>query len=288
MLQLWQDFDYLILFVGTLIGTLVVARLVARYIDRLIRKAADSALSSEETKFRFLRQIIIAAVYILGFALAVSFVPRLKAVAASILAGAGVLAVAIGFASQAALSNIISGVFIVLFKPFQIGDRITIRDTKTGIVEDITLRHTVIRDFENRRIVVPNAVISNEVIVNGDLVEAKVARFVDVGISYDSDVERAKAILCELIVAHPLFVDNRTPEQIAAAAPPVVARVILLGDSSVNLRAVGWTANAADAHVLGCDLNESVKAAYDAAGIVIPFPHRTVYVNSGEQAFSGK
>jgi len=70
------------------------------------------------------------------------------------LAGAGILAVAVGFASQAALSNIISGVFVVIFKPFRVGDRLKINEL-TGVVEDITLRHTVIRDLENKRIIIP-------------------------------------------------------------------------------------------------------------------------------------
>lgn len=86
----------------------------------------------------------------------------LRTVATSLLAGAGILAVAVGFASQQALSNIVSGIMIVIFKPFRVNDRLNIGTTFNGIVEDITLRHTVIRDFENKRIIVPNMVISQE------------------------------------------------------------------------------------------------------------------------------
>lgn len=282
MVQLWQDFDYLFLFGGTILLTLIVGRLVGMYITRLIERSAAHPHVTDKTKLLFFRQLIVAAVYIAGFALAISFVPKLRAVAASILAGAGVLAVAIGFASQAALSNLISGAFIVLFQPFKVGDRITLRDTKTGIVEDITLRHTVIRDFENRRIVVPNSVMSNEIIVNGDMVEEKIARFVDVGISYDSDVQRAKALMTECVSAHPLLVDTRSPEDLEKGTPLVIPRVILLADSSVNLRAVAWAKNSADAYAMGCDLNETIKARFEAEGISIPFPHRTVYMHAAD------
>ena len=282
MKQLILDYDYLLFFVGALVLTFIVAKLVKFYITRLINRSVTHAHVTDKTKLLFFRQLIVAAVYIAGIALAISFVPSLRAVAASILAGAGVLAVAIGFASQAALSNLISGAFIVLFQPFKVGQRITVRDTKTGIVEDITLRHTVIRDFENRRIVIPNSVISNEIIVNADMTEERVARFVDVGISYGSDVELAKTIMAECVAAHPLLVDTRTPEDLEKGTPLVLPRVILLADSSVNLRAVAWTKNAADAHVLGCDLNETLKARFEAAGIEIPFPHRTVYTHRVE------
>jgi small-conductance mechanosensitive channel len=215
-------------------------------------------------------------IYLIGFSLAVYHIQPLRAVANSLLAGAGIMAIALGFASQAALSNIISGVFIVIFKPYGVNDRITVRDTLQGVVEDITLRHTVIRDFQNRRIVIPNSVISNEVIVNADLIDDKICRFVDFDISYDSNIKLAKRIIQEEALKHSFHLDNRTPEQIEEGVEDVVVRVISFGGSAVNLRAFVWARTQADAFVMHCDLLESVKERFGANGIEIPFPHRTV------------
>jgi len=184
--------------------------------------------------------------------------------------------VAVGFASQQALSNIISGMFIIVFKPFRVNDRLKLKDNLHGIVEDISLRHTVIRDFENRRIIIPNSIISNEVLVNANYVDDLICRFVEIGISYDANIEKAKKIMQEEVLAHPNFVDNRTPEEKAAGEHPVKVRVIAMGDFFINLRAWAWAHDPPSAFVMGCDLLESIKARFDREGVEIPFPYRTI------------
>ena len=192
-----------------------------------------------------------------------------------------IAAVAIGFASQAALSNIIAGIFIVIFKPFRVNDRIVIKDTISGVVEDITLRHTIIRNFQNRRVIIPNSLISEEVIVNSDLIDQKVCQWIEVGISYDSDIDKAKQIMAEEVEKHPSFIDNRTEEMISEGEPLVKTRLISLGDFSVNLRAWAWAKDQAEGFTLQCEVLESIKKRFDAEGIEIPFPYRTlVFKNS--------
>jgi small-conductance mechanosensitive channel len=236
-------------------------------------------MKSNPTNYLFLRHIVTAVIYVLGFAIAVAQVPSLRTIAASMLAGAGILAVAVGFASQAALSNIISGLFIVIFKPFRVNDRLTVQ-TNSGIVEDITLRHTVIRNFQNERIIIPNSIISDQVLINSSIIDDHVCRFLDIGISYDSDIDLAKSIMADEVRNHPLYYDVRTEEQIEAGTPDVTVRVLGLGESSVNLRAWVWARTAADGFVLSCDLFESIKKRFDREGVEIPFPHRTlVYKN---------
>lgn len=267
-------YPYLIA-IGIVIITLVTGYLINRFFKRFLQKSS-LVMKSDPTNYQFLRHAITAVVYMIGFGMAIFQIEELKAVAGSLLAGAGILAVAVGFASQHALSNIISGVFIILFKPYRINDRIVVKDTLQGVVEDITLRHTVIRDFQNRRIVIPNSIISNEVIINADMMEEKICRWVEIGISYDSNIQRAKAIMREEAMKHPLHIDNRNLQQIEEGVDEIVVRVINFGDSSVNLRAWVWAANQADAFVLYCDLLESIKARFDAEGIEIPFPYRTL------------
>ena len=175
-------------------------------------------------------------VFLTAFILIFYMIPGLRDYGVTLFAGAGVLAAIVGFASQSAFSNIIGGIFLVIFKPFRVDDLISV-GTNTGRVEDITLRHTVIRNFENRRIVIPNSIISNETIINSTIVEEKICQFFEIGISYDSDVDKAMEILREEAMRHPNTIDNRTEEDIEKNTPVVEVRVIGFGDSSVNLRA---------------------------------------------------
>jgi small-conductance mechanosensitive channel len=221
-----------------------------------------------------------------GFGIAVYTMPNFRALAGSLLAGAGIFAVAIGFAAQHALSNVVSGVFIVIFKPFRINDRLSIQ-THQGVVEDITLRHTVIRNFENRRIIIPNSLISNEIIVNSDFADDKIVKWIDVGISYNSDIDVAKRIMMEEVLAHPMNLDPRTQEDIDNGVPEVVVRVINLMDSSVNIRAWAWSKDATNAFILSCDLLESIKKRFDIdPNVEIPYPHRTLYFRQDEKSES--
>lgn len=264
-----------------ILTTLVVAFLVNRFFKRLIRKSAES-LQNDPTTYQFLRHAIVGIIYIVGFGLAIYALPGMRAIASSILAGAGILAVAIGFASQQALSNVISGVFIIIFKPFRVNDRVKLGGM-SGVVEDISLRHTVIKDLENRRILVPNAVISDEIIINSDFGDQRICKWIDLGISYDSDIDLAKRIIREEIMAHPLLIDGRNALQLERGDPIVMVRLVALADSALSLRAWAWANNTADAFVLSCDVLESIKRRFDAEGIEIPFPHRTLVFKNKEE-----
>ncbi len=273
--QILSHFEVIVIFVAILILTFILASIFNKVFSRFIKKSTLE-MNNDPTNYKFLRYIISALIYLVGFGLAIYRVDSLRAVASSMLAGAGIFALAIGLASQQALSNVVSGIFVILFKPFRLGDRLKIRDTLIGIVEDITLRHTVIRDFENKRIIIPNSIISNEVIINSDFVDDKICRWVDMSISYDSDVKKAKKIIEEEILNHPLHIDPRNAEQIEKGDPIAVVRTISLTDFSVNLRGWAWALNSPDAFVMGCDLLESIKERFEAENIEIPFPYRTI------------
>ncbi|MBD3615973.1 MAG: mechanosensitive ion channel family protein [Gracilimonas sp.] len=260
--------------------TIIVASLTSRVFNALIQRNKEAEDHGDVTSLIFFKRSVVVLTYIAGLSFAMYMIPPLRIIGGSLLAGAGLLAVAVGFASQAALSNVIGGLFIVLFKPYKISDRIQVRTDLSGVVEDINLRHTVIRNFENKRIIIPNSVISNEVLVNSNYEDNKICKWIDMGISYDSDVDKAKAIMKEEVLKHPLFIDNRTEEEKEAGEEIVPVRVIMMGESSVNLRAWSWAEDPPSAFLMGCDLLESIKKRFDAEGIEIPFPHRTlVYKN---------
>ncbi|MFH1408978.1 MAG: mechanosensitive ion channel family protein [Nanoarchaeota archaeon] len=274
-LILEQSLGRIIVVIIILSCTFILAKIVRSFMDRAAKRQRR-LLKVDDTHFKFMKHALTAIIYIVGFGIAIYTIPAFRALSVSLLAGAGVLAVVIGFASQQAFSNIISGVFIVIFKPFRVGDRIRIGTDVSGIVEDINLRHTVIKTFENKRVIIPNSIISNEKIENAHLGDEEVCKFVEFSISYDSDIDKAFRLMQEEALKHPLTIDKRTSEEKKNKEPVVRTKVLGFGDSSVNLRAWVWAKDPADATMLGWDLNKAIKQRFDKEGIEIPFPYRTI------------
>ncbi len=260
--------------------TLVLGYIFDKIYDRFVLTNFSSG-DRNPTTYKFIGHIAHAIIYLTGFGMAIHMIPPLRSIATSLLAASGILAVAIGFASQNAFANIVSGVFIVIFKPFKVNDRISFRETQSGIVEDINLRHTIIRSFENRRIIIPNSILNNEIIVNADLKDVRICRILNLGISYDSDVDLARSIITEEVRKHKDFIDNRTPEQIRDGVLDVIVRVVSWADSAIILRTWVWGKDSPTAFALECDLLESIKKRFDAEGVEIPYPHRTIVHKQG-------
>lgn len=135
--------------IGIRIGIVLAILIVTLILAKLIKKAMgkkEHFLKMDATQYKFLSHFFSGLVYFFGILLALYSIPTLRGLATSIFAGSGVLAIIIGFASQQAFANIVTGIFIAVFKPFRLGDRIRFVDKDViGIVEDITLRHTVVR-----------------------------------------------------------------------------------------------------------------------------------------------
>ena len=206
----------------------------------------------------------------------------MKILGHSILAGAGILSLIAGLASQQALSNIMSGFLIVLFKPFKLNDRITFNDTYTGIVEEINLRQVVLRDIENNRIVVPNSVISSNVIVNSNLNDSKVCKIIEIGIGYTADIGKALQIMEEEVLKHPLHIDIRTPEEKGNNVPEVVSRVTALENSAVKLSVWAYSDHMLNGFTMYCDLLRSIKERFDQENIEIPYKYQNVIIKKTE------
>ena len=164
---------------------------------------------------------------------------------------------------------------IVMFKPFRVNDHLVI-GTNAGIVEDITLRHTVIRNYENRRLVIPNSIMANEVILNSDLVDEKVRVHFEIGVDYNADIKKAKQLIRNIVLKHPLFTDHRSKAEIDNKEDAVPVKVLRIEDSAIIIRAWVWTNSPDEAFEMKCDLNEMVKEAFDKNKIEIPYPHRTI------------
>ncbi|MEZ5072863.1 MAG: mechanosensitive ion channel family protein [Bacteroidales bacterium] len=272
---------YTVITVGTLLMALLISNLLRMAISRFLKRSS-SKLNVDHTQFNFLKNAVTFFVFLGAIIFIMHNIPRLRDLSTALFAGAGLVTAIVLFASQAAFSNIISGIFIVIFKPFRVNDLIDVGSLPKGRVEDITLRHVVILNFENRRMILPNSLISSEIVVNSSIVDEKICNFIDVGIGYESDIDRAMCIMREEAKAHPHYVDNRKTEEIAEGVDPVSVRVIELGDSAVKLRALVWTDDHSKGYVLKTDLYLAIKKAFDANGITIPYPQRTVTLKNPE------
>jgi small conductance mechanosensitive channel len=251
-----------LLFRAVLILLLFVAAVwLSRVFQSTVRKGiARLQLSS------LIKNLIVAGSGKLVWLVAALFVLSVVGVdLGPMLAGLGIVGFVVGFALQDTLANFASGLMIMIYRPFDVGDFVTTGGV-TGKVKDLTLVSTVIQTLDNKRIIVPNNKVWGDVINNAT---AERIRRVDLvfGISYADDVDQARAVL-EDLVAH--------DERVLTDPEPMV-RVDSLGDSSVNLICRPWC-RTEDVWELKWDLTRAVKKRFDAEGITIPFPQRDVHV----------
>ena len=183
----------------------------------------------------------------------------------SLLAIFGAAGLAVGLALKDSLSNFSSGVMLILFRPFKVGDYIEAAGV-AGTVEEVRIFSTLIKTPDNRQIIIPNGQIYGGTIVN---VSAKPTRRVDLvfGIGYDDDIRKAKELISAIM--------DQDERILKDPAPAITLGE--LGDSSVNINVRPWV-NSGDYWPVRADLLENIKLAFDSNGISIPFPQRDVHL----------
>lgn len=255
--------------------TVIIARIVSKVMSNYFRAAAGHLFHVDKTRYALFTKLAVVIIYLFGAGVCVYLIPGLRSLSLSLFAGAGVLAIVIGFATQKTLGNLVSGVMIAIYQPYRIGDKITLNN-EYGTIEDITLRHTVINTWDNRRVIVPNSKMDEEVINNYTIEDPRVLGYLDFSISYDSDIDLARMIIRDEVLKHPDFIDNRTDTDMLAGEDPVKVRVIGFAESAITLRVYFWAADQPMNFRMGCELRESVKKRFDREGVEIPFPYRTI------------
>lgn len=266
--------DHILLIVSTIIVAFLLSLILRKTAQTIITKYSER-IKVDPTNYSFLKNSLSFIIFSIAIIFIFVKIPFFNSLGNALFAGAGVTAAAIAFASQKAISNIVSGIFILIFKPFRVGDTIYF-STYKGVVEEITLRHTVIKDYENRRIVIPNSIISEDIIVNSDISDEKIRKHLEFGISYDSNIDKAIEIIQKEAEKHPLLIDNRSYHEINNGTPLVLVRVVEHGEYAIKLKAYLWCQGNDNAFILSCDLLKSVKEEFDKNGIEIPFPYRTI------------
>ena len=242
----------LILFFGRLIAKLVT-KIVGRIMDRSKIDHTIVKFVGNLVYIALMAFIIIAALGQLGIQTA-SFI--------AVLATAGL---AIGLALQGSLANFAAGFLMIIFRPFKVGDFIE-GGGVAGTVEEISIFTTVLKSPDNKTVIIPNAKISSDNIINWT---TKGTRRVDLvmGIGYADDIDKAKQIMADVIAKDERVLKNPAP-QIA---------MVELGDSSVNFVVRPWV-KSGDYWDVYFALTEGIKKAFDANNISIPFPQRDVHM----------
>jgi len=250
-------------------GLIVMLVLVAfGYLSKLVKKAMVRAMQSSKVKLsNLLKDMIVAAtknlVLFIGLLFALS---QLGISVGPLLAGLGIAGFIVGFALQDTLSNFASGLMILVYRPFDVGDFVDAGGI-TGKVDRMSLVNTTFKTLDNQVIVVPNNMIWQQVITN---LTAQTTRRIDLtfGISYSDDIDKAKAILRDVVENHATCL--KTPE------PNI--RVSALGESSVDIICRPWV-RTDDYWETYWDLTEAVKKRFDEEGITIPFPQRDMHMH---------
>lgn len=277
-----KDMFWIMAKIAIVIFSAIAINFIVRYLVHSYFKRESPRINVDPTTYSFVKNAFTFLVVVITTISVIYMIPSFKQIAVTLFAGAGILAAIVGFASQAAFSNIINGIFLVIFKPFRIGDLIEIgkQSEYIGRVEDITLRHTIIKNFENKRIIVPNTVISNEIIINRSIIDEKVIRYLDIQVSYTADIDKAVALIQEECESHPMFIDSRTAEAIAANEDKVEVRVMRLAEYGIQLRAYVCGENSPESFVLVTDLYKIIKKRFDKEGIEIPLPYMNVILKN--------
>lgn len=247
---------------------LVVALLVLFIGKWIARKITDGVVAImdrrqlDPTLINFIEGLLY---YVLLAAVVIAAAGQLGIETTSFLAILGAAGLAVGLALKDSLSNFASGVMLVLFRPFRVGDAVNAGGV-TGKVQAITIFNTILHTPDNQKIIVPNSKITSDVITN---ITANDTRRVDLvmGIGYEDDIDKAKAILEKLVTEHP---------KVLKSPAPTIA-VSELADSSVNFVVRPWT-KTEDYWDVYFDLTESIKKAFDAEGISIPYPQQDVHL----------
>jgi len=247
--------------VVTALAIFYVGKLAVGILLRALRKimqaqAIDKTLESfvsNLARMVLLTLVVIASISALGIQ------------TTSFIAVLGAAGLAVGLALQGSLSNFASGVLIVLFRPYKVGDYVEAAGIG-GTVTEVQILTTVFKTPDNKSVIVPNSQVMNSVITN---FSANDMRRIDmvIGVSYGDDLDQVRAALTALLDA----------EERVLADPPYTVAVSALADSSVNFVVRPWV-NTADYWPVTFALTEAIKKRFDKEGISIPFPQRDVHV----------
>jgi Small-conductance mechanosensitive channel len=259
-------FDNLSVFIFALVVLLITA-IIAKIVERRINKYSDKLqkkMRGGSTRLTMLKHVSVGLVYLVGLALIFYSVPELRSLSSTLLASVGVIGLILGIAAQDTFGNIISGIALVFFQPFRVGDLITVGG-HYGRITDINLRQTTIMTSDNRVIFIPNSVLNKETVINWTYEDTLVRWSFTIQITNNSDLNKVRRILIEEAQKSPYVLSQkdlalRKPD----VAIPVRARV---SDSNGEFTAVlleFWVNDRDNAYSAEYEIREGIKKRFEA------------------------
>ncbi len=229
----------------------------AEQTEQEMRKRADTLISVVVAAL----QVIIIFMYIL------MFLTEININITAVLTGAGVAGIAIGFGAQSLVKDVLAGIFIIMENQYRKGDVVRIADT-AGVVEEINLRRTILRDLDGIMHVVPNG----EIRVSSNFTKQLSRVNLNISVAYDTDLDKAISVINR--VGKEMSADPQWSAYIVT--PPAALRVDKLGDSGIEIKITAETKPSQQWAVTG-ELRLRLKKAFDREGIEIPWPHTKIY-----------
>ncbi|MDR2420814.1 MAG: mechanosensitive ion channel family protein [Oscillospiraceae bacterium] len=247
---------------------------LVKIISAVFRRA-EKARRARGQRFGFVRLLkyALTALVCVGGLTAVFSGSATNALSA-VLASSGVAAIVLSIACQEPIGNLCSGLIIILTSPFKIGDVIRhVGMGETGTVEEVTLRHTVIRTFENKRLIIPNSDMNKAAIENASYGGNKICMPLEFTITYESDAETAAQVIRNAIQRHPHYDDEKAEEALAAGKEPVEVLINRMEDSGIVLKVWVWAENLGVSHRMKSDIYFEVKKRFGYAHVDFAYPH---------------
>jgi len=245
----------------------IIGRWIAKGVRRGVRRMMEKG-GADPIIIGFVGSIVYIA--LLAFVV-VAALGQLGIQTTSFIAILGAAGLAIGLALQGSLANFAAGFLMIIFRPFKVGDFVEAAGV-AGVVKDMQIFTTTMKTGDNKTIIIPNAKISGDNIINYSAEENRRVDMV-VGVAYDADLSQVRDVLNDII---------SKDDRIMSDPPPLVV-VGELADSSVNFIVRLWT-KSENYWGVNFDTNETIKNRFDEAGIGIPFPQRDIHIVSGSAA----
>lgn len=239
----------------------VIGRWIAKFVVKSVVKIMERS-NVDESLRKFAGSIINA---VLTIFILIAAIEQLGVDTTSIMAIFAAAGLAVGLALKDSLSNFSSGVMLIVFKPFKLGDLVTAGGS-TGVVENIQIFNTIMRTGDNQEIIIPNSHIYGGSIIN---MSKRDTRRVDlvIGIGYDDNIAKAKQLIDEIVSNNALILTDPAP----------TVMVLELGESSIDLAVRPWV-NTGDYWGVRADLLQTIKETFDENGISIPYPQRDIHM----------
>jgi len=247
-----------------LFGTIAASALIGYLVWRQQRRALRQVTREERrrrviTPFLMIQRIAVPLVAFAGGLIILMQFPAFRRLGTTFLASAGVVGIVVGLAARSTLANAVAGIMICFSQPVRIGDTIMI-GTEYGVVEEIGLMYTVFKTWDNRRVMIPNEVMANKEIVNYSIRDEKIWTKVPVHLDYSADVDKARAILVDVV---------KHSEHWDGTSEPAVW-TMELGEENLTLWVAAWTNSPTDAWGLKCEVLENALKRFRQEDIPLP------------------